>query len=89
MVVEGREKMKPGEGLGAVMGRDEGMADLELVSRYARTWRLLLQYDEDRLPVSPSRHSATEGLRVDEVRQAIATMKRWLMERGEAIWWST
>jgi hypothetical protein len=30
---------------------DIGQAALELVRSYARTWRLLLQYDEDSLPL--------------------------------------
>ena len=32
---------------------DEGRALLDLVEHYTRSWRLLLQYDENRLPPAP------------------------------------
>jgi hypothetical protein len=35
---------------------DEGRAVLNIVNRYARTWQLLLQYDEDNFPVPRKRH---------------------------------
>ncbi|MBA3002375.1 MAG: hypothetical protein FP813_00725 [Desulfurivibrio sp.] len=35
---------------------DEGKAVLEVVSRYAKSWSLLLQYDEDRLELPGDRH---------------------------------
>jgi len=34
---------------------DEGRAVLEVVQRYTRAWRLLLEYDENRLPGTPAR----------------------------------
>lgn len=30
---------------------EEGAAILEIINRYAKTWELLLRYDEDRLPI--------------------------------------
>ena len=63
---------------------DQGRAVLEIVSRYARTWRLLLEYDEERLPVPAARHEARPGFTLDEVRQAIAVLKKELAARGEA-----
>ena len=45
---------------------------LEVVGRYARAWQLLLQYDEERLSVPKSRHGVRVGLRIEDVRQAIA-----------------
>jgi DNA ligase (NAD+) len=63
---------------------DEGRAVLEVVSRYAHTWRLLLEYDEERLLVPAARHGAGTGLRLDEVRRAIAALKKELAARGEA-----
>ncbi|MEW6290831.1 MAG: virulence protein RhuM/Fic/DOC family protein [Thermodesulfobacteriota bacterium] len=63
---------------------DEGRAVLEVVSRYARTWQLLLQYDEDRLPVPERKHDTRSVLEIDQVRQAIATLKNDLRTRGEA-----
>ena len=56
---------------------DEGRSVLQVVQRYTRAWRLLLEYDEERLaeipdlPVSPG---ASLGL--DEARGAIATLRR-------------
>jgi len=52
---------------------DEGRAVLEVVSRYARTWRLLLEYDEERLLVPAARHGEGAGLGLDETRQAISS----------------
>jgi Virulence protein RhuM family len=34
---------------------DEGRAVLEVIKQYTRAWRLLLQYDENRLPDAPER----------------------------------
>lgn len=34
---------------------DEGRAVLDVVQRYTRTWRLLLEYDEERLAAAPAR----------------------------------
>ncbi|RJX30623.1 MAG: hypothetical protein C4531_08725 [Desulfurivibrio sp.] len=63
---------------------DEGLAVLEVVNRYARTWQLLLQYDEDRLPVPATKHDTRSVLEIDQARQAIATLKNDLLTRGEA-----
>jgi prophage maintenance system killer protein len=63
---------------------EEGKAVLEMVSRYARTWRLLLEYDEERLPVPETRHEAKAAIRTEAVRQAIAALKKELISRGEA-----
>ena len=35
---------------------DEGQAVLDVVQRYARSWRLLREYDEDQLRQRPSKH---------------------------------
>ncbi len=63
---------------------EEGRAVLDVVSRYARTWRLLLQYDEDKLPVPEKKHEASTVLDIGQIRQAIATLKNDLATRGEA-----
>lgn len=63
---------------------EEGRAVLNVVNRYARTWQLLLQYDEDCLPMPEARHQAGAGLRIEEIRGAIDALKKDLMERGEA-----
>ena len=63
---------------------DEGLAVLEVINRYAKTWKLLLQYDENNLSVPETKHVAKSGLEIDKVRQAIAALKKELMIRKEA-----
>jgi len=63
---------------------DEGLAVLEVVNRYARTWQLLLQYDENNLPAPETKHVAKSSLEIDKARQAIAALKKELMVRKEA-----
>jgi hypothetical protein len=63
---------------------NEGLAVLEVVNRYARTWQLLLQYDENNLPAPETKHVAKSGLEIDKARQAIAALKKELMVRKEA-----
>ena len=61
-----------------------GRAVLDVVSRYACTWRLLLEYDEERLAVPEGRHGAKSGLESNEVRRAIDMLKKELTAQGEA-----
>lgn len=63
---------------------DEGRAVLEIVNRYGRTWQLLLQYDEDNLPVPKKRHDVKTTLELDEARSAIVSLKKELTVKGEA-----
>lgn len=63
---------------------DEGRAVLEVVSRYAKCWSLLLQYDEDRLQLPKKPQPAKKSLVYDHVVRAITAMKRELLDRGEA-----
>ncbi len=63
---------------------EEGLAVLEVVNRYSRTWQLLLQYDENNLPTPETKHVAKYGLEIDKARQAIAAFKKELMVRREA-----
>jgi hypothetical protein len=63
---------------------DEGRALLDVVQQYARSWRLLLEYDEDRLPEAPARPShPTADLTLDAARRAIIQMRDALAERAE------
>lgn len=64
---------------------DEGRAVLEVVQRYTRAWRLLLEYDEERLAEAPAR-PVTPGapLTLDEARAAATTLREDLRSRGEA-----
>lgn len=63
---------------------DTGQAVVALISGYARTWRLLLQYDEDSLAL-PAGCLPARGV-LDHVRAAaaIAGLKSDLAGRGEA-----
>lgn len=63
---------------------DTGREVLELVVRYAKTWRLLLEYDEDRLSLPPGCQPARGVLDYDRALPAIVQIKTELMERGEA-----
>lgn len=64
---------------------DEGQAVLEVVRQYARSWRLLLEYDEDRLAASPRLPRApTASLTLSEARAAITHLRDDLAGRGEA-----
>ena len=63
---------------------EEGVAILEIINRYARTWQLLLQYDEDSLPVPEKTADTKASLEIGETRQAITTLKQELVSRGEA-----
>jgi prophage maintenance system killer protein len=63
---------------------DEGRAVLEVVQRYTRTWRWLLQYDESRLPEAPLRPVALKaGLTLAEARAVITRLRDHLAARGE------
>lgn len=64
---------------------DEGRAVLEVVRRYTRAWRLLLEYDEERLAAAPARPVApTAELTLDDGRAAAASLRADLTGRGEA-----
>jgi prophage maintenance system killer protein len=64
---------------------DEGQAVLKVVQQYTRAWKLLLEYDEGRLPeapVNPVKPAA--GLSLANARTVIARLRESLAERGEA-----
>ena len=63
---------------------ETGQAVLGLIGSYADTWRLLLEYDEDRLTTPPGAKPSTSALDHDRVVEAIAEFKRDLAARGEA-----
>ena len=63
---------------------DEGKAVLEVVNRYAKSWSLLLKYDEDRLELPQDRHPARKSLDYDRTQQSIKALKDDLLARGEA-----
>ena len=66
-----------------VLVDDTGKAVLELISGYASTWHLLVQYDEDRLETPPDGQPSTSAIDLHQALDAIATLKRDLAARGE------
>jgi prophage maintenance system killer protein len=62
---------------------DTGRAVLELIVGYADTWRLLLEYDEDRLASPPGARPSKGVLDLARTNTAIADFKRELMARSE------
>ena len=62
---------------------DEGLAVLEVVEQYSRSWRLLLEYDERRLAEAPIRPVVPSGgLNVEGARRAIATLREAVAARA-------
>lgn len=57
---------------------------LDLITRYADTWRLLLEYDEDRLADPAGGKPATSALDMETTVAAINTFKQYLAAKGEA-----
>lgn len=63
---------------------DTGRAVLDLIVGYADTWRLLLEYDEDRLMLPPGARPSSGVLDFARAGAAIADFKRELVARNEA-----
>ncbi len=63
---------------------DTGQAVVELIAGYADTWRLLLEYDEDRLLTPPGVRPSAGVLDHERAVAAIAEFKLDLMARNEA-----
>jgi len=63
---------------------ETGQAVVSLIAGYARTWSLLLQYDEDRLALPDGCQPAQGVLAYDRAVVAIAGLKNDLARRGEA-----
>lgn len=67
------------------LATSEGRAVLDVVRHYARTWQLLLAYDEDRLAGAPSgAQPAGASLGLAEARAVITRLRAQLAETGEA-----
>ena len=56
----------------------------DVINRYAKTWSLLLQYDENRLKRPAKTHPSHIALDYDQAKNAIAIFKTTLVARGEA-----
>jgi hypothetical protein len=63
---------------------EEGRGVLDVISRYAKSWLLLKEYDEERLAVPERREPARIVLDYPRAREAIAALKARLIERGNA-----
>jgi prophage maintenance system killer protein len=63
---------------------DTGRAVLELVTRYADTWRLLLEYDENRLALPSDGQPSAGVLDLEQATHAIEELKRQLTNRNGA-----
>lgn len=61
-----------------------GQAVLELIAGYADTWRLLLEYDQNRLPKPPGTRPSAGVLDHEQASEAIMTFRRELIARNEA-----
>lgn len=75
--------------LGKTLTRQELVTDMGrevvgLILTYARTWRLLLDYDEDRLAVPPGSQPARGVLGFETARQALDALAGELRGKGEA-----
>jgi prophage maintenance system killer protein len=63
---------------------ETGRAVLDLIVSYADTWRLLLAYDENRLPLPSGIRPSSGVLDFERASHAIDDFKRKLFSRGEA-----
>lgn len=64
---------------------EHGRAVLDVVQRYTRAWRLLLEYDEDRLATSPANPITPSGeLTLTDARAVIGDLRKSLTSRNES-----
>ena len=63
---------------------ETGSAVLKIITAYADTWRLLLEYDEDRLKAPRGVQPATSVLDFQRAHAAIDAFRRDLAAKGEA-----
>lgn len=66
------------------MVTDQGRAILDVVQTYARSWRLLLAYDEESLSAPAHGNQTPKRFSTSEAKQAISTLKLDLLQKGEA-----
>ena len=63
---------------------ETGRTMLHIITAYADTWRLLIEYDEDRLTTPAGAKPAISALDLESVRTAIDAFRRDLAAKGEA-----
>ena len=63
---------------------DLGVATLQLIISYAKTWNLLLAYDEDKLKLPKKSKQAIAHLAYQSAVEAISALKSDLIARGKA-----
>ncbi len=67
---------------GKALTGDEGKGLLDVITRYAKSWLLLQQYDEDRLLVPGKSDVVHATLRYSEAEEAIVALKKDLTAKG-------
>ena len=63
---------------------EQGRAVLEVITRYAKSWRLLKEFDEGTVQVPEKKHPTQTSLNDRSVGEAIAALKKELLSRGQA-----
>ncbi len=63
---------------------DVGQYAVDIINHYAKTWNLLLAYDEDRLSFPSNLTESNQTLKYDAILPAIHALKSNLIEKGEA-----
>lgn len=63
---------------------DEGRAILDVISGYARSWSLLLAYDEESLTLPAASSAQPKPLAPAQAREAISALKLDLLDKGAA-----
>ena len=66
------------------MVSDEGKAILNVIKKYAKSWTLLLLYDEQQLALPKKKNRAQSSLSYDQAQVAISALKADLAKKGEA-----
>ncbi len=66
------------------IANDETTSIKKVINQFAKTWTLLLQYDEDSLARPKTLHSTRQTLDYQKATKAITLFKTELTKRGEA-----
>ncbi len=63
---------------------DVGQNVLDIINHYAKTWNVLLAYDEDRLSLPEALTESSQILEYETILPAIKALKENLIQKGEA-----